>query len=110
MPAKRHTQGECIFCIIATKIEHYLSAPIQPIYTYKKKIKRDNGGEMFMAQIVLCSVIQGHCFMLASGKQIISSQLDCQSEITQMLDRAARELPSYRVHYADCEMLPGYSI
>ena len=110
MPAKRHTQGECIFCIIATKIEHYSSAPMQPISTNRNEIKQDNGGKMFMAQIVLCSVIQGHCLMLASGKQIISSQLDCQSEISQMLDRASRELPSYRVHYADCEMLPGYSI
>ncbi len=64
---------------------------------------------MFMAQIVFCSVIQGHCFMLASGKQL-SSQLDCQSEISQMLNRASRDLPSYRVHYADCEMLPGYLI
>ena len=64
---------------------------------------------MFMAQIVFCSVIQGHCFMLASGKQL-SSQLDCQSEISQMLNRASRDLPSYRDHYADCEMLPGYLI
>ena len=47
--------------------------------------------------------------MLASGKQL-SSQLDCQSEISQMLNRASRDLPSYRVHYADCEMLPGYLI
>ena len=83
---------------------------MQPISILTNEIKRDNGVEMFMAQIVLCSVIQGHCLMLASEKQIISSQLDCQSEISQMLDQASRELPSYRVHYADCEMLPGYSV
>ena len=83
---------------------------MQPTSISRNVIRQDIGGEMFMAQIVLCSVIQGNCLMLASGKQIISSQLDCQSEISQMLDRASRELPSYRVHYADCEMLPGYSI
>ena len=83
---------------------------MQPIFIQTNKIRQDKGVYMFMAQVVLCSVIQGHCLMLASGKQIISSQMDCQSEITQMLDRASRELPSYRVHYADCEILPGYSI
>ena len=66
--------------------------------------------QMFMAQIVLCSVIQGQCFMLANERKVLSSQHDCQSEISEIIDQALRELPSYHVHYANCETLPGHSV
>ena len=48
--------------------------------------------------------------MLANERKVLSSQHDCQSEISEIIDQALRELPSYHVHYANCEMLPSHSV
>ena len=65
---------------------------------------------MFIAQLLLCSVIAARCIGVEDETGLVSSVKACEKRIEEMVSDAREIMPLFVVVHVDCKRIEGIAV